>query len=389
MSTKVQYVKLTKKDVTELRLGFSNSDIGIYHIERDEEVTTSDIEIYPTTLGKKEMAKMKYELMEGIIYIIINLINGKVYIGKTKKHYGEAKHSVEDRFRMHLWGAKSGTSKCHHLANAIRKHGEENFVVKTILECPLDEIDANEIKFIAEYDSANRKVGYNIALGGKGCSVVSVPEDVRKKMSLSHAGEELGISPYYKDGVLIGYHARREQKGIHYNKLYSSTENTPEKNLELARKWLKDLIDGTLENNKYNKKNKLPPNICAYYREGVLIGYKVAIHQGKTFYQKMYTSAENTPEENLKLACEWLKQFKEGTLVNNPLNKKSKLPSNIVFIKHPKTKEAIGYFVNITIAKKTHVKGFRRSEETLESKLKQAIAWRDAFLKEHKLPIPK
>lgn len=90
---------------------------------------------------------------KGIIYVHINKINGKKYIGQTVQ-------KLQDR-----WGRGSEYSTCTHFYNAIMKYGWDNFEHK-ILECGLDydKLDEREAYWIQYYDSINN--GYNIKLGG-------------------------------------------------------------------------------------------------------------------------------------------------------------------------------------------------------------------------------
>lgn len=79
------------------------------------------------------------------------------YIGQTSK-------GVNSRWTVHLWHARTETSKSYTspLSNWIRKHGPEN-VVFTVLEiCAADELDEREISWIAEY----RRDLLNILEGG-------------------------------------------------------------------------------------------------------------------------------------------------------------------------------------------------------------------------------
>lgn len=74
--------------------------------------------------------------MKGIIYIIKNNINGKVYIGQTIQ-------KLKDRWYRHC--GKSGLSKNElnmHIKRAIFKYGKENFTIEVLEEC--DQCDLNE-----------------------------------------------------------------------------------------------------------------------------------------------------------------------------------------------------------------------------------------------------
>lgn len=95
------------------------------------------------------------------IYKITNIINNKVYIGKTIT-------SVAERFSKHKYDAinKIDNSYIH---NAMRKYGLENFVVQTLEECSELELSEKErfwINFYQSYD--NPKKGYNLTPGGEG-----------------------------------------------------------------------------------------------------------------------------------------------------------------------------------------------------------------------------
>lgn len=95
----------------------------------------------------------------GSIYLITNLINGKQYVGQTKR-------SVEDRYAEHIQEALN-TNKNLHLYNSIRKYGIENFSID-ILEDNVDEkdLDRLEIYYIGLFDTFHN--GYNNTVGGGG-----------------------------------------------------------------------------------------------------------------------------------------------------------------------------------------------------------------------------
>jgi group I intron endonuclease len=90
--------------------------------------------------------------MKGIIYKTTNLINDKIYIGKTVKNKDNSSY------------IGSGTA----LKKAILKYGIDNFKRETIEECETDLIDEREIYWIDFYNTTDRKIGYNIATGGEG-----------------------------------------------------------------------------------------------------------------------------------------------------------------------------------------------------------------------------
>ena len=94
------------------------------------------------------------------IYKIINLINNKVYIGKTIK-------SVERRFKEHIRDASKNIRKSI-LYNAIRKYGSKNFKIEIIDNCySNDHLSFMECFHIQKENSLVPN-GYNLTMGGEG-----------------------------------------------------------------------------------------------------------------------------------------------------------------------------------------------------------------------------
>lgn len=93
------------------------------------------------------------------IYIIINNINKKFYIGKTTS-------SIQKRFKRHLNDATS--MRCDtRLAKAIRKYGVENFYVEQLDTASTeDELNHKEQYWIEQLNAI--KEGYNASNGGEG-----------------------------------------------------------------------------------------------------------------------------------------------------------------------------------------------------------------------------
>lgn len=65
--------------------------------------------------------------MYGQIYKITNLVNGKLYVGKTVR-------TLQRRLKVHIAAALRQEPRHNHikLYAAIRKYGEENFIVVRI-----------------------------------------------------------------------------------------------------------------------------------------------------------------------------------------------------------------------------------------------------------------
>ena len=82
------------------------------------------------------------DLNIGQIYKITNLINNKIYIGKTKKYYKLSSFGYLKRFDNHISSAfsKSKANDCPRLYNAIRKYGKDNFKVDLVCESSIENI---------------------------------------------------------------------------------------------------------------------------------------------------------------------------------------------------------------------------------------------------------
>lgn len=116
----------------------------------------------------------------GFIYITINRVNGRSYIGK--KHFN------------HGWENYLGSGKI--LQQAINKEGEDNFY-KVIIGFAKteEELDDMEKEIIAINNATKNKDFYNISDGGKGGNVFSgYTEEEFRAYCKSRCGEN---NPYY------------------------------------------------------------------------------------------------------------------------------------------------------------------------------------------------
>lgn len=93
-----------------------------------------------------------------IIYKVTNLLNGKVYIGQTRR-------SLEARWAQHCRDVQSKIS-CFELQKAIKEFGADNFSIEQIDSAESkSEADEKEVFWIKFYNSVNE--GYNTSPGGK------------------------------------------------------------------------------------------------------------------------------------------------------------------------------------------------------------------------------
>ena len=94
------------------------------------------------------------------VYKIENLINGKVYVGKSK--------NIGVRWSEHRSELNKGIHINSHLQSAWNKYGGDNFRFDVLYEA-IDEEDALEQEefYIAKYESDKSHLGYNLTKGGQ------------------------------------------------------------------------------------------------------------------------------------------------------------------------------------------------------------------------------
>jgi len=93
------------------------------------------------------------------IYLIRNIVNNKVYVGKTSR-------PLFTRIKEHLRFSNPG----HALHRAIKKYGQNCFTVEVLAERieSLKKANITEISLIQSYQANNKKYGYNLTSGGDG-----------------------------------------------------------------------------------------------------------------------------------------------------------------------------------------------------------------------------
>ena len=123
----------------------------------------------------------------GYIYKITNTVNGKMYIGQTRR-------SIEERWKQHIRSSFSDSSfdkGPFHLA--IKKYGVDTFKVEQIEECNNEELNDRETYWIEYFDARHK--GYNITTGGEHhwkWDTKEIMELWTKGFSVSEIVKELG-----------------------------------------------------------------------------------------------------------------------------------------------------------------------------------------------------
>lgn len=110
------------------------------------------------------------------IYMVVNLINNKKYIGQSK--------NIKKRFQSHHLVDYKNPNNCNYntkFYQAIRKYGIENFQVEILQLCNEEDMDNLEIYYIKKFDTF--KNGYNSTEGGQFWSpnIHSVETELKRK----------------------------------------------------------------------------------------------------------------------------------------------------------------------------------------------------------------
>ena len=118
--------------------------------------------------------------MYGVVYLILNKINGRKYVGQTVQ-------PLKVRFKEHA-RKKDNTL----ISNAIRKYGKENFYCGVIKTCASkEELDYWEKYYIAALKT-KKPCGYNLTDGGEGIIGYHLTPEQRAKLSAKNSVSLLG-----------------------------------------------------------------------------------------------------------------------------------------------------------------------------------------------------
>ena len=136
----------------------------------------------------------------GYIYIVINDINHKVYIGQTST-------SLKQRWREHTHtDINNGT----HFHNALLKYGVDKFHLYLLEECTIDKLNVREIYYISIFNSY--KDGYNMTPGGAG--VPGYKHTDEDKIKMAQASKQFWSSLSDKDRQLFIQQRAAKLKGV-------------------------------------------------------------------------------------------------------------------------------------------------------------------------------
>lgn len=204
-----------------------------------------------------------------LIYKITNLINNKIYIGKTTR-------SLDVRWKEHIQDSKNGKTP---LYLAIQKYGIENFKIEIIQDdiFDIEELNRLEQYYIQQYDSLSHNNGYNIALGGDGGrttsklsesdikKIIGILSDENNLLSYEEIGKQFNIDKSVIQNINVG--KSWFQPDINYPiRKYNTTGLTIPKNL--YKNIIDDILNSSLSLKEISKKFNLSENQLTAINQG-------------------------------------------------------------------------------------------------------------------------
>ena len=123
-------------------------------------------------------------MFKGIVYLVVNKINGMKYVGQTIQDLCKRKNH-------HIYRARTGGGYFFH--QALQEYGYDNFEWSIICECnSVSELEKMELHYIKYYDCVDN--GYNNRYNNS-----CVSEEVRKKLQKSGTHSYEYIVKYVKE----------------------------------------------------------------------------------------------------------------------------------------------------------------------------------------------
>lgn len=112
--------------------------------------------------------------MRSGVYIITNIVTGKIYIGSS--------YDIYRRWISHKSDLNLNKNKNIHLQRAWIKHGAKNFTFNALEFCDISDLLAREQYYLDAYMSYAPDIGYNIApVAGNSTGIKQSKESIEKR----------------------------------------------------------------------------------------------------------------------------------------------------------------------------------------------------------------
>lgn len=208
--------------------------------------------------------------MEGFVYSITNIENGKKYIGSTI--------NFDKRKKQHLNGLKGSYHENRLLQRDFDIYGESSFVFEIICETESeDERFKIEESIIQKLKTFEQDVGYNLSIDGRGKYILT--EKTREKMRQNSLGEN---NPFYgkthtEETKLIMSEKAKERTGER-NPFYGK------KHTEESKQKIRDTIQKKVNNGIQSPLKGVPKTPEAVYNNTIAQPKRIEVHaEGKDY----------------------------------------------------------------------------------------------------------
>jgi group I intron endonuclease len=114
------------------------------------------------------------------IYKIVNIVNGKYYLGSSD--------NMKNRWKKHLYDLRHNKHHSIHLQRAWNKHGENNFVFQIVEEVKRSILLEREQYHLDTFTPWNESIGYNVSKSACGGDLISYHpniEEIREKQKVN------------------------------------------------------------------------------------------------------------------------------------------------------------------------------------------------------------
>lgn|SRR3990167_3047436 len=218
-------------------------------------------------------------LKPGIVYLITNLVNGKVYVGQTTR-------SLRIRWGQHKLAARKHPETYLHFA--INKYGESMFSVSIVATAQSsEELDCLEKRWILMRSANHRDYGYNMTAGGDGSSNVS--EESKQKRIAKMRGRTL--SPEHRKKLSDALRGRPQSMSHReaLKRAWKPRNHTPEgrERQRLAVTGRKVSGEQLANMRAAAKRRVYTPELRAIYREAGFKSQAVLKARGRKLFHKI------------------------------------------------------------------------------------------------------
>lgn len=218
------------------------------------------------------------------IYCLINLNNGKRYIGSSKNLY--------DRLHQHFHNLKYNKHHSLHLQSSYNKYGEDCFDFEILEICKFEDLVIREEYWIDFYECINSDKGYNKRIDAERNSGLPCKEETKNKISNT-------LKEKYSSGEIITYKQEHAWIKCYVYDVENNFKLYEFKNLADADRFI------------YNKS----PNDKAYGTESRLFN---------KFLNERYVVTNEIKEDVLNFCNEIIFKLKKNTKGNYLVSEKNK-----------------------------------------------------------------